>query len=224
MAEQDISGMTFGRLTVTGKVGTTNTQGQSHWHCVCECGGETTTTAGHLRDGHSSSCGCYRREQQSRAAKTHGLTRTPEYQSWAAMRARCTNPAHKNYPLYGGVGIRICDRWNDFHLFLEDMGSKPSPKHTLDRIDPLGGYEPGNCRWAIRYVQVLNRKVRGQYGLGVTRVEYKSGLVRFKAAITHKGKKFALGSFDAPEDAEMAYLAAASRIYGAETVGSARNG
>jgi hypothetical protein len=81
-----------------------------------------------------------------------------EYQTWASMKCRCTNEKSKDYPRWGGVGIRVCSRWYSFHLFLKDMGPAPSSGHTIDRIKNKKNYEPGNCRWATRKVQGYNRK------------------------------------------------------------------
>jgi hypothetical protein len=105
----------------------------------------------------------------------------PLYRTWVGMRFRCRNPGHAAYGRYGGRGISVCDRWNDFWLFVEDMGERPEG-HTLDRIDNDGNYEPENCRWADARSQnrntILNRIVRGPSGESLTVIEWseKSGL------------------------------------------------
>lgn len=92
----------------------------------------------------------------------HGHARvgakSPEYRTWAAMRARCNNPNTDYYHCYGGLGIKVCERWNKFSNFMADMGPKPSPKHSIDRIDSKGNYEPQNCRWATNDEQAANKK------------------------------------------------------------------
>lgn len=83
--------------------------------------------------------------------------RSPTYLTWVAMRNRCTNPKQDNYKYYGGIGVTICERWAVFANFLADMGER-RPGLTLDRIDGNKGYEPGNCRWADRHAQRVNRR------------------------------------------------------------------
>lgn len=83
----------------------------------------------------------------------------PEYHSWKGMRHRCTIPTNDKYPLYGGRGIKVCDRWmTSFQTFLEDVGPKPGPGYSLDRIDVNGNYEPGNVRWADQKQQCRNKR------------------------------------------------------------------
>lgn len=88
--------------------------------------------------------------------EVHGNAQHPLYQVWAAIIQRCTNPAHRSYPIYGGRGIKICETWrNSFGTFLADMGERP-PGSSIDRINGAGNYEPGNCRWASSKDQRLN--------------------------------------------------------------------
>lgn len=85
-------------------------------------------------------------------------TSHPDYKLWHGMVRRCSSPKHKNYVNYGARGIKVCDRWQDFWAFLSDMGPRPSPLHSVDRIDCNGNYEPSNCRWATPKEQSRNRR------------------------------------------------------------------
>ena len=108
----------------------------------------------HLRNGHS-----FGGHDPSDFRVLHGHAGKPEYIAWCAMRKRCSNPGHPAYKHYGARGISVCDRWeSDFPAFLADMGERTSPKHSLDRIDNDGNYEPGNCRWATKAEQMANRR------------------------------------------------------------------
>lgn len=89
-------------------------------------------------------------------AKTHGMSGLPEFGIWTGIRKRCLNPRYREYHLYGGKGVGIAERWDDFSNFYADMGARPSPLHSIDRIHSDGDYEPGNCRWATDAEQSLN--------------------------------------------------------------------
>ena len=88
----------------------------------------------------------------------HGLRYVPEYNSWCNMKGRCHNKKHPRYKEWGGKGITVCDEWlYDFERFYSDMGPRPSPSHSLDRIDGSMGYSKENCRWATKKEQSENR-------------------------------------------------------------------
>lgn len=91
----------------------------------------------------------------------HGWSKTPTWKSWKCMHERCEDPRNASYKLYGARGIKVCDRWADFTLFLADMGQRPSRDHSIDRIDPEKGYEPSNCRWLTRQEQNARRRDPG---------------------------------------------------------------
>jgi hypothetical protein len=141
----------------------------------------------------------------------HGLRYTTEYEIWRSMKKRCNNANHVAYHNYGGRGIKVCGRWmHSAATFFADMGPRPSKEHTLDRIDNDGNYEPGNCRWATKLEQTLNRRQMQEYR-GVT---LPKGKRRWKAQIASKY----LGYFDSPEQAAQAYDFAAKKLYGDEAL------
>ncbi len=86
----------------------------------------------------------------------HGMSLTSTYTSWAAMKKRCSNPKNRDYKYYGGKGIKVCERWQNFNNFWSDMGTKPSPKHTIERKERDKDYSPDNCIWITQVEQVQN--------------------------------------------------------------------
>lgn len=140
-------GEKFGLLTIIGE-STNNGNGAYKTKCICNCGKIHFANTAKLRSGRSKSCGCSRVK--------HGLHGTPEYRIWGSMIQRCKNPKNCNYENYGARGIIVCDSWLDFSNFINDMGMRPTKKHSIDRINNNGNYSPNNCKWSTAKQQRSN--------------------------------------------------------------------
>lgn len=161
MSEQlHLKGLKFGKLTVVDKA-TSTIHGKVRWLCRCDCGKEAIVVGAQLKGGRTKSCGCISSENTTKRNQKHrhsirgSVSRT--YKSWQSMRVRVMNENNPLYRYYGGRGVKIDKRWDDFEAFLEDMGDRPLGK-SLDRINVNGHYEKSNCRWADKITQANNKR------------------------------------------------------------------
>jgi hypothetical protein len=184
----------FGAWTVL-RLAEVATSNNKRWWCRCCCGTEKRVfQSALLRKGtgaRSQSCGCLSSVLIARSNTKHGesskKTESPEYRSWRAMKDRCDNPEHVAWKRYGGRGITVCPKWSDsYEAFLADVGRRPSPQHTLGRIDNSKGYAPGNVEWQTRTQQnrnSSNNRIVFRDGVGATVADWCEKLGLSKNAV-----------------------------------------
>lgn len=167
------SGQVFGRLKVL-HLDRVDEKGHAVWVCLCACGNKKEVRARHLVSGATKSCGCISKEVTKKVHSTHGMSKAPEYKTWDGIKYRCNNESCPQYNNYGGRGITVCDRWlESFENFYEDMGKRPSKKHSIERLDVNKGYSPDNCIWATHDIQSRNKRISDKNKTKVTGVTMK---------------------------------------------------
>lgn len=157
---KDYAGIRFDKLVGVSIHERDQSKENNHkWLFQCDCGNNAILSLKSVRGGHTKSCGCIFKAMMAERNTTHGLTKIypSMYKTWKELRGRCNNKNDADYKDYGGRGIVCCERWNNFELFVSDMGDKPLG-YSIDRIDVNGNYEPSNCRWADDQTQQNNKR------------------------------------------------------------------
>jgi AP2 domain len=211
MLKPNFKGKTFGRLTAVRRCGTE--KGHAIWSFRCSCGGRKKTRRSHVLAGEVRSCGCLSNENRaaiSRAHRKHGLSYSPEFRTFHGAKNRCGD---RKRPNYYGKGIKFL--FKTFEEFLDEVGPRPSPRHTLDRIRSSGHYGPGNCRWSTVQQQSWNRgKSRGKFSSQFKGVSRGRRQQKWRACICQDSRNHRLGSFVSEVEAAMAYDQAALIRFG----------
>jgi hypothetical protein len=199
------SGNRFHRLLVIelSKQVHSKTSRAAFYLCKCDCGNEKIISINSLRSGKTKSCGCLHIEaiKNAKHSITHGKSYVSEYSIWSDMKKRCFNKKSTHFNHYGGRGITVCEHWLVFENFYKDMGPRPSKKHSLDRVDNNGNYQPNNCRWATKREQNLNKRHKiGISGLrGIRPANSRKN--PFQAYYFVNGKSVYIGNFKTKEEA-----------------------
>jgi len=171
--------------------------------CICDCGKEVRSVLGNLISGNTTRCShlCLLRERNHYEHKGLGAKYKAEFSSWNHMLGRCYNPKEAGYKRYGGAGVTVCDRWNPisggtFTSFLEDMGTKPSPKHSINRIGSANIYSPETCEWATKSIQGYDQIKRNTNTSGRTGVSWSEERQKWTAQICIENKFISLGRYE----------------------------
>ena len=219
---KDLRGEVFNRLTIIEYAEHAiepNGAKRRQWICECECGNIRTVRQRDLVSGNTKSCGCFNKEQTSKATskRFESLAKymVKEYDAFSGMKTRCYNPKADSFTDYGARGIKVCDEWmgeKGFLLFFDALG--PAPKDSfLDREDPNGNYTPENCRWVTPSMSAFNKRKPSNNTSGRTGVSWCERMEKWKTYIRVDYKEIHLGyfsSFDvacaAREQAELKYF------------------
>jgi hypothetical protein len=205
----NLSGQTFGRLTVFKLIGTTK-HGKSMWECTCECGSVVNVRGSSLRNGNTKSCGCLHHE----IITDHGMIGSRIYRIWSGMKSRIDYLANSRYCDYGGRGISYDPTWSSFEAFFEDMKEGYSEELTLDRVDVNGNYCKDNCRWATVSLQNHNKRKQKSCASNFVGVTFDKRHNVWYARIMVCKKLNCLGTFKTQELAALAYDNASELCYG----------
>lgn len=167
MKKLEIIGKKYSKLTVLSEYSERTNAGKVQFNCICDCGNKVVVIGSKLINGHTKSCKCLQKIAVIKTGvknRTHNKSKTPLYAVWSSMKSRCYRKNNDSYSIYGGRGIKVCDRWkHSFDNFLKDMGDRPSINHSIDRIDNDKGYSPYNCRWATQIEQENNKRNNKKY-------------------------------------------------------------
>lgn len=193
--KSELTGARYGRLLVLGI--SEKRKKYTKWNCQCDCGKVKAVIDYNLKNGHTKSCGCLRREVAKYSNTTHGLSKTRFYQCWRDMIDRTSRQENSAYENYGGRGISVCEKWETFEGFKEDMyesylaysALNGEQNTTIDRLDTNGDYHLDNCRWATPKIQSLNKRSNKKYvvdGELLTAKEISEKYCISYSAVTHR--------------------------------------
>lgn len=204
---KNLSGKQFNQLTVLSEY--ERKERSTKWKCKCSCGNIKYIRGYDLQSGATQSCGCLKQNQDPTLRQINLC----EYNTWLHLKARCYDSNDSAYKYYGERGIRVCSRWLEcFENFYEDMGSRPSNEHSIDRQDVDKEYSPENCRWATIHEQAINKRRGGKY-VGVSIRQNKSGKMYY-CGITKNHQVYNLGTFKTELEAATAYDNKCEELYG----------